>query len=188
MRVKSKAKTGICFLLAGLLLGGAIGNTASEKLTISFDWQRLATKASNQFAVWIEDNDGRYITTVAATRFTARGGFERRPDSLPGWIAASRWADSTAADVDAVSTATPETGAVVFQWDGKDSKGKPVPPGVYKYVVEGSIFWDGRVVWTGTVNVGGGPATSAATADYLPNKVAATEKGLLITNVKASYK
>ena len=179
----------ILLVIIGAFIAGSITVAAPEPgVTISFDWQRLATKASNQFSVWIEDSSGRYINTLAATKFTARGGYERRPDSLPTWVAASKWAEASANDIDAVSMATPGTGTVVLKWDEKDRQGNPVPPGTYVYKVEGSIFWEGRVIWTGTVNVGGAPNASVAAPDYLPNKVEATEKGLLITNVKASYK
>jgi len=84
--------------------------------------------------------------------------------------------------------ATPGTGPVVLEWDGKDSSGKIVPPGTYTYKLEGTIFWDKRVVWSGKITTGDKPSSSVATAEYYPSKDTATEKGLLITNVKASYR
>jgi len=188
--LKAMKKTYLGIFLVGILLVGAVGVGAAtpDNVKITFDLQRIAIKASNQYAAWIEDGNGRYVATIAATEFTARKGYIKRPESLSDWIKVSNWANSSEEVVDAVSMATPGTGPVVLEWDGKDSSGKIVPPGTYTYKLEGTIFWDKRVVWSGKITTGDKPSSSVATAEYYPSKDTATEKGLLITNVKASYR
>lgn len=42
--------------------------------SITYDLKRINRIASNQVAIWIEDLDGKYVKTVHAYRFMARGG------------------------------------------------------------------------------------------------------------------
>ena len=55
-------------------------------MTISFDYMAQDGYASNQFAVWVENTDGAVVKTLYATRFAAKGGFEKRPDAIPLWV------------------------------------------------------------------------------------------------------
>ena len=49
------------------------------RFTISFDYNRAQLDyANNQFAVWIEDQDGSLIETLLVTEFTATKGWESR--------------------------------------------------------------------------------------------------------------
>lgn len=179
---------GLCLACALLLATAAVAGAAAQgAVSISFDLERIGAIASNQYAVWIEDSSGKYVRTLSATRFAATGGLAKRPATLPTWATASNWVNSPS-DVDAVSTATPGSGSITVVWDCKDNKGQPVPAGTYVYKVEGNNFWANGFVWSGTIVVGQGANLSAATVKYLPDKEAATEKGMLITNVQASYK
>ena len=40
-------------------------------VSIDFDYMRMSGKASNQFAVWIEDTESNVVKTIYATDFTA---------------------------------------------------------------------------------------------------------------------
>ena len=42
----------------------------SKKVNISFDYTKREGYASNQIAVWAEDDKGNYITTIFITDFT----------------------------------------------------------------------------------------------------------------------
>jgi hypothetical protein len=95
--------------------------------------------------VWIEDADGGYVTTLYATDFTAAGGWEIRPTSIPDWVKASGVA--TGADVDAVSGATPAAGAQTYTWDFTDASGKAYDEDIFTVVVEGTLRWDNQVVY-----------------------------------------
>ena len=81
---------------------------------ISFDFSRMTTGASDQTAVWVEDEDGNIIKTIYVSGFTGAGrGYKKRKDAVPHWV--------TAADpdkqIDAVSSATLQTGRQSFVWD-----------------------------------------------------------------------
>ncbi|MDR3588275.1 MAG: DUF2271 domain-containing protein [Negativicutes bacterium] len=185
--LRIKKNIAIVCLACMLLLATAAGAATQGTVNISFDLERIGAIASNQYAVWIEDNNGKYIRTLSATRFAATGGLAKRPATLPTWAKASDWTNNPK-DVDAVSTATPGSGSLTVVWDCKDDSGQAVPAGTYVYKVEGNNFWENGFIWSGTIVVGQGAASSAATVQYLPDQAKATEKGMLVTNVKASYK
>jgi hypothetical protein len=63
-----------------------------------------------QFAVWIEDDQGNYISTITATSRSAKNNWrsapkEGRPEALPVWNHKSQ---NSTEQIDAVSSATPK--------------------------------------------------------------------------------
>jgi hypothetical protein len=156
----------------------------SSKLEISFIYQKQKGMASNQFAVWIEDYSGKYIKTLYATRFTAKGGWEKRQQSLTVWVKASKPNNMSSKEIDAVTGATPSAGNLTYVWDCKDNKGNMVPVGKYKYVVEGTLRWESRVLYNGTIKIGGPAQQSLAKSEFFGGNE--QERGM-ITNVAAKY-
>lgn len=150
-------------------------------VTITYTLYHIPKMASNQLAVWIEDPTGKYITTIFATSFMARGGYKKRPDCCPEWVDSVTWADVPEKRIDAVSGATQSPGETSLTWDCTDWKGSPVPAGTYVYKVEGNIYWQNRVVWDGTVRIGGDREESAAQPHYIPAD--AHEEGTLLEDV-----
>ena len=140
--------------------------SVSGKVKISFNYVRQSGIASNQFAIWIEDASGNYIKTLYATRFTAKGGWKRRSDSIPGWVKAAQISGMSKKEIDAVSGPTPSAGRLVYVWDCKDSDGKPVPAGEYRYIVEGTIRWKSRAIFTCNIRIGGQQHESRAQAKF----------------------
>lgn len=124
-------------------------------LTVSLNFTHGNTIASNQYAVWIEDNDGNFVRTLFVTRFTGEGGYKRRADSCPTWVSKAKPQDASDEDVDAVTGATPSNGKHSYTWDGKDAKGNYVANGTYKVFVEGTLYWSSRVLYQGSLNYGG---------------------------------
>jgi len=176
---------------AALLLAcGAAAVPAQASLgtvTVSYTLHRIPGHASNQLAVWIEGEKGTFVRTLFATDFMARrGGFRLRPQCCPEWVRASGLERLSPAEVDAVSGATQKPGAIALAWDCRTAGGDPVPPGEYVYKVEGNLFWEKRVLWSGRIRVGGSPAFSTATAEYLPDASAA-ESGPLVEDVTARF-
>jgi len=155
----------------------------SPKVEIMFVYQRQKGKASNQFAVWIEDAAGKFIKTLYATRFTARGGWKRRPDSLPLWVKAQFFQYATD-DVDAFTGATPLGGNLTYVWDCKNDRGMAVPPGDYRYLVEANLRWDNRVLYRGTIQIGDATHQSQATSAFSGGNAPERE---MITHVTATY-
>ena len=140
--------------------------TASEtikEVVVSFDFTRMSTHASNQFAVWVEDADGNMVKTLFVPDFTAvRRGYRMREDAVPSWVSAADPDGMTDQEIDAISSATPGAGAQQFTWDLSDAKGNPVPDGIYKIMVEGTLYWSSTVLYTAELD------TATAAAGELP--------------------
>jgi hypothetical protein len=155
------------FLMVFLLL--CLSSLAAQSpgaVEIRFSYLRQPGSGSNQFAVWVEDTRNRVIKTIYATRFTAQGGWERRPQSIPQWVKQSGLAQMNQAEIDAFTTATPPSGFLRYQWDGTDQKGAPVPQGTYQVYVEASLRGENRVVYQAPVEIGGGMREIQATTRY----------------------
>jgi len=138
----------------------------SGELVISFDYVRQSGAASNQHAVWIEDMHGNIIRTLYASRWTADGGYVTRPDSIFVWIGRTDRANMTSAEVDAVSGATPGSGALSYIWDLTDTDGDIIPPGEYMVFVEGTLRWKNYVLYSAVITLGASPATVEADAVF----------------------
>ena len=131
------------------------------KAEISFTYTKINKIASNQFAVWVEDAQGRYVKTLYATRFTAAGGWKKREQSIPLWVKQSNLAGMNKTQVDAITGPTPKNGTLRYSWDGTDSEGRTVPAGEYKIFVEASLYYENRVLYTAVVRLGEGGQSSA---------------------------
>lgn len=154
------------------------------QLEIAFDYQRQSGIASNQFAIWIEDASGAYVKTLYATRFTAIGGWQKRPACLPEWVAAAQPDTLSSHEVDGITGATPSGGRLHYVWGGRDQNGNRLFAGTYRYVVEGNLRWDNRVVYSDEIELGGPLQTSRPQPEYSGD--AEQERGM-ITNVVATY-
>ena len=161
-------------------------------MTITFGFQKQSGYASNQFAVWIEDADGQYVKTLYATRFTVKGGYKNRPDSIPVWVEKSGIANMS--DVDAITGATPQSGILAYIWDLTDQNGSPAPNGTYRFCVEGTLRWKNQVLCTGEIEIGGGAASAVAEAQYFyvgtadqPALSGDAPENNMIDAVKATY-
>jgi len=167
------------------------GESQPGELEISLDFKggtkipEATGLASNQWAVWIEDDSGRMVKTVFVTNFTAKGGWMIRPESLPTWVAKAQPADLSKVQIDAISSATPRSGNKTYTWNCRDEGGQVVPAGVYHFYVEGSYSWQNKVLFSGTFRVGGNTVNDIAVkADYNSQE---THNRNMITNVKARY-
>jgi len=138
--------------------------------------------------VWIEDADGNHVKTLYATRWTANGGYKTRPTSIPLWVEKSGAAEWEKPDVDAVSSATPNSKLMSFYWAFGDDN---FPDGEYKFFVEGTLRWDNHVVYSGVFNVGGDAGEIEMQAEYIyraldgnPALTADSPENAMISNVK----
>ena len=143
------------------------GKAASPSVKVTFSYVRQTGRASNQFAVWVEDAKGKFIKTLYVTNYTGQGGFRIRKDCVPTWVRRSGAAEAAKADLDAVSGATPATGTMIYTWNCTDADGKAVPPGKYRIFVEGTLRWKSRVLYTANLTLGGKkPLTVRALPQY----------------------
>jgi hypothetical protein len=181
-------KATVILLLAAIALTAPAAEIAGSagSVTVAYTVSRTAKIASNQYAVWIEDGNGRFIKTLFVTNFAGkRAGWKIRPQTLPIWQEAANVKALAQNQVDAVSGATQKNGKYSVTWDLRDANGDLVPDGDYRYLVEGSIFWENRVLWTGTIIVGSESRTTRAVAAYSPADAA--KEGLVISDVSATY-
>ncbi|MDR0502520.1 MAG: DUF2271 domain-containing protein [Treponema sp.] len=172
----------LSFILMVFILANAAAQQAAAEVTFTFTRQNGS--ASNQFAVWIENSQGQHVKTLYATRWTANGGFSRRPASIPLWVKQSGLSGLSKAQVDAVSAATPGTGALAYTWDGTDARGAPAPAGIYTLVIEGTLRWENQVYYRAPIRLGGGPAAAQVNAEYTAGDRDATAERSMIGNVK----
>jgi len=173
------------FILTVFVLTSAAAQQKAQTnptLEVTFTFTRQSGMASNQFAVWIENTDGKYIKTLYATRFTANGGYSRRPTSIPVWVKQSELAKMTKAQVDAVSSATPKTGIVTYTWDGTDNKGAALPIGDYMLVIEGTLRMENQVYYRAPITLGKGAITPKINVEYIGDE--ATAERAMIKDVK----
>ena len=182
------------FLLLGCGAPAAANAVTREDdiVAVTFDFQKQSGYASNQFAVWIEDANGKLVKTLYVTQFTVNGGYEKRPDAIPVWVKQSGLAQGTAQD--AVSGATPKSGSLRYVWDLTDQSGARVPDGTYTYYVEGTLRWKNHVLFSGEITLNGEAATSTATGTYTyavsDEQAALTDAApehSMIQNVVATY-
>jgi hypothetical protein len=140
----------------------AVVNGEENELVISFDFEKQSGWASNQFAVWIEDAKGNYVESLYVTAWAADGGAEKRAEVLSTWVNRSGLTGKPQAEIDAVSSATPDTGALSYTWDFAD-----YPDGEYSFFVEGNLRWANRVIFSGTFTTGADVIeTITAEAEY----------------------
>ena len=169
-------KVFLILVLTALLFAGCTGTKQTKQaietlhqdkvVELTFDFTRQIGHATNQFAVWVEDVSGQHVKTIYATRFTANGGWRRRPDSLPNWVSRSGLSSMTKEQTDAVSSATPRTGSQNFIWDGTDNKGITVFPGDYKLYLEGTLRWGNQVIYCIPIQLGKGALLAEVNVEY----------------------
>lgn len=137
---------------------------------IIFDFERMSTMASNQFAIWIEDEGGDLVKTIFVTDFTgARRGYRNRDTSLSHWVAKVNPEELSDTAIDAISGATPQAGKQSFVWDMTDANGVGVSDGIYRIMIEGTLYWESNVLCTAVLN------TEEVTAGNLPVTIVRSE-------------
>ena len=142
---------------------------ATGKVTISFTLSRISGPGSNQYAVWIEDEAGRYVTTLFVTDYmTRRQGWKVRQQSLMNWVRAADLNNMPQQDIDAMSSATPQAGTQTVEWDLTDASGKTVNASVYVYRIEACLLMENNVLWAGDIRVGDARQTSQPKVSYYP--------------------
>ncbi|MBR6216228.1 MAG: DUF2271 domain-containing protein [Spirochaetaceae bacterium] len=116
-----------------LMLIAGISSLYAKEITISVGaGQNWKQKREPQFAVWLEDSDGNFVSTLYVTERAGRENWimspkEGRPESLPVWYSASKQEGVTSkaasADegqqLDAVTGATPK-GGIIFAAEIED--------------------------------------------------------------------
>ena len=159
-----------------------------------------------QLAVWLTDDQGRFVDTLFVTRKTGRKGLGNRGGGLDDKWGGSRlsvlpvWAHQRGRDYgggnyyppadqplpDAVSGATPKAGVFNLQW----TSAKPLNTGIYHYYIEVNKSFDDNeqhdyswyrgqpsVVWRGELTVG--PESCQSQARIIGHGEAAGADGVI---------
>jgi len=179
--------TVFCSVLS-LACVGAQNSTSPADVEISFVFNRQSGSSSNQYAIWIEDSGGNFVKTLYATRYTANGGWERRPQSIPLWVSKSNLSTMARRDIDAITSATPRTGSQSYRWDGTDKNGNRLAAGEYRIFLEATLRGDNRVLYSAPVTLGSGSGSNVEAqvrAEYFGSGT--SERGM-IEGVKVVYK
>jgi hypothetical protein len=147
-----KTRTFIIAILASMM---ALPISA-KSVELSFNYQKQSGAGSNQYAVWVENSEGKVVRTLVVTSFTSKGrggrrGYTFRPTCVPTWVKNAGAEQMTDEQIDAVTGATPkESGKQTFTWDFKDADGKEVPAGDYKICLEATLYFNSVILYSGT--------------------------------------
>ena len=140
-------------LIAGTVLAESDAAAEYSGIEITFTYQRGTTIASNQLAVWVEDEEGAVVKTLLVTDFTAgRRGYRNRTMSLPVWVASADPESMTNQEIDVLSAATPRPGELVYVWDFTNETGEKVSEGIYTIHVEGTFYWESDVLYSAVID------------------------------------
>lgn len=138
------------FLLVILMAATAL----FADVEVDFDYKEMSGFASNQFALWVENENGDVVKTLFVTDFTGiKRGYKKREQSLSNWVFAAKPDKMSDAEIDAISGATPKSGTQHFTWDLTDNQGKKAPTGKYFIKLEATLFAGSNVVYTGAVDL-----------------------------------
>ena len=173
------------------------GKAAKAKtVEVSFDYQKQAGPGSNQYAVWIENEQGDVVKTLFVTSYTTKGrtrpgeepmrGYVKRPNCVPTWVKSAKAATQTDQQLDAFTGATPQAGGTqTFTWDFTDQQGKAVPQGKYKVFVEATLYQASDIIYSGTFS----SKDKAGDIKLTSTLIEPDEKHKdMVTNVKAVLK
>lgn len=182
-----KTRTIIIALLASMMMLPV----AAKSVELSFNYQKQSGAGSNQWAVWIENAEGKVVRTLTVTSFTSKGrggrrGYTFRPTCVPTWVKNAKAEEMTDEQIDAVTGATPsQSGIQTYTWDFKDADGKEVPAGDYKICFEATLYFNSILLYSGSFSTkdkaGEIKLTSALTEEDEAHKN-------MITEVKAQLK
>ena len=130
-----------------------------SEVNVSCQYTAADTHGANQFAVWVENEAGEMVCTVFVTDFTAgRRGYREREMSLSAWVASADPENMSDEVIDAISSATPGSGALTFSWDMCDAEGNRVPDGQYTLKFESNFYMESDVLYTALIDTTATPA------------------------------
>jgi len=183
--------TALLALIAMPLVAQSSSSKKASSVELSFNYQKQSGAGSNQYAVWIENSDGKVVRTLMVTSFTSKGrggrrGYTFRPTCVPTWVKNAGAEQMSDEQIDGVTGATPsQSGVQTYIWDFKDDQGKDVPAGDYKICFEATLYFNSVILYTGTFSTkdkaGDIKLTSTLTEEDEQHKN-------MVTDVKAALK
>ena len=193
-----KTRNLIIAIMVALMAIPAMGQNSrnASAVELSFNYQKKSGPGSNQYAVWVENAQGKVVRTLFVTKFTSQGramggqerrrGYTFRPTCVPTWVKNAGAEQMTDEQIDAVTGATPaQSGVQTYTWDFKDAQGKAVPAGNYKIYLEATLYNNSIVLYSGSFST-----SDKAGAITLTSKLTEEDEQHkdMITQVKAELK
>lgn len=132
--------------------------SAQPHVTLTFTFTRANHYSSNQYAAWVENDQGRLVKQLVITRFAASPQALQRPDSLPYWTKHIKPQLPQSA-LDGVTSATPADGVQTYTWDLTDQTGAAVPDGSYTFHLAGTQNRGQQLEWQACLTVQSGTVT-----------------------------
>ena len=177
----------ICvFLILIPFEGSGQKKADKKKVTITYELSKIPGPGSNQLAVWVEDRDSSVVKTLFATKYTATGGWKKRPASLSEWVKKSNLAGAPKEEVDAITGSTQPAGIQTITWDCTDKAGNRVRKGKYIIRMEANIQNTKKMYYHGLIAVGGRKKTGTGSITYSSPELASGN--VLFKNVVVEYK
>ncbi len=145
------------------------------------DKKGTLTAAIPQTVAWLEDENGKYVTSVLVSEWLSYGGY-KRPTVCVTWSGLADWANVSTEEFDTVTQATPYYGdnELVI-----DCTKRGLLPGTYYYCVETSVVDEYNILYRGQIKIGGKNNENVAEVKYIPDKFPLGENRLC--DVKARY-
>ena len=145
-------------MVAATLFAATSCAQKATSVEVSFNYERQDGPGSNQYAVWVENDQGDVVRTLFVTSYTTKGrargdeelvrGYIKRPNCVPTWVKTVKANDLSDEELDVFTGATPQSNGVqTFTWDLKDQKGAAVPTGNYTINVEATLFFESVVLY-----------------------------------------
>jgi hypothetical protein len=161
---------------------GAPNPGAEGEVEISFVFGAAEGVApSFQTAVWLEDEQGKYVKSLFVSEYLAYGGFND-PTICPAWTKVANWAQASEADYDAVSRPTPPIGSHTLRVSCRE---KGVPAGAYQYCIQVHIIEGYNILYRGKIQIGGSDVEDVPTPSYVPDKHPSADS--VVSSVKVRY-
>ena len=125
----------------------------------------------------------KYLLILAAISFSAIS-LSAQNNAAGDWAQFGRYAAANS-EVDEKPYAVLMGDSITDAWDGKDNQGKPVPAGTYTVFLEGTLYWNTRVLYSAKVQWGNG---NAGQAPVTVHKTGTSERNQnMIANVRFSH-
>jgi hypothetical protein len=119
---------------------------------------------SYQVAIWLEDEEGKYVKTLFLSEYLSAGGYSL-DNVCPDWVKQTQWDKAPESEVDAVTAPTPKIGNSTLKFDGLK---RGIAPGKYRFCLQVHLVGKLNVLHRGNITVGGEAAEAATQVFFTP--------------------
>jgi hypothetical protein len=137
--------------------------------------------------MWLEDSDGTYVRTLLVSRWLSLDGYEYEQFGgvCADWGGKADWGNTTE-DVDAVTKATKDLGAVDHPYTWTIALDElELDAGTYRCNIEVSVEAQYNIICTGVLDLGGNDLEVTPKPVYVPS--AHPSAGMILGETKMTY-